>query len=100
MRTSLLLSFMMFAAPVLAADAVPEAIAPYVDDQTVLAAKIDFSKIDVEAAAKIVQSIIGETDELKAGKQAAAGAIASLKQAGITSAFALVNMADVGGVPV
>lgn len=78
-----------------------KAIAPFVDEQTILVAHVDLRRIDVEAIWDKITSLIGETlnkNEVKPPDKEVR-LIADLIRAGVTDVYFVVSLADIPPEP-
>jgi hypothetical protein len=82
-----------------AEDALPAALAPYVDDQTIAVGRIDLARVDLDVVFKQIVAISGDEKAAAASKQMATAAVADLRKAGVGVMYGVVSMADISGNP-
>ncbi len=79
------------------ARAAAAAIAPFLDEQTVLVARLDTSRLDLAGASRQAKALLGEVlaDELEKGALAGEVARTAFASAGGREAYLVVSLADV-----
>jgi Protein of unknown function (DUF1559) len=82
-----------------AEDAMPAALTPYVDAQTVVIARVDLGRIDLDAAFKRLVAITGDEQVVAVPKKLAAAAVSDLRAAKVGIVYGLVSMSDITGDP-
>src|SRR5262245_45987905 len=78
-----------------AAESLPAEITPYIDEQTVVVARIDLARIDPENIFKVVLKMGVEEKVVAVAKQQATAVLAELRKAGVGLVYVTLNMADI-----
>ncbi len=77
------------------------AIAPYLDEQTILVAHVDMSKIDIDATVELIEKVVTLSDresaKLKQSSAATQAWLDAFNKAGGRHVYAVVSLADLQG---
>lgn len=84
---------------VIAGDDMPEALSPYVDEQTVVIGRFDLDRIDLDAMQKRIVGITGDEQAVAGPKSLVASAIANWRKAKVSIVYVVISMADMTGTP-
>jgi len=96
-RSLFTLALLLTATGVARAQGAPAAIAPLLDDQTLIVARVDLGRIDVAGVVKLVGDLAGDkaaADQLKPAEEQARKMLQALTQAGVSEVYAVVSLAD------
>ena len=75
----------------------PKAVSPFVGDEVMLAARIDLAKLDFPRSARRILGSMADDVELVRMTKGVEGWVDSLKKAGATDLYFLVDLADMPG---
>ncbi len=87
-------------AQVPAGDARTAAVAPFIGDETVIAARLDLAKLDVPTTFRRIFGTLADDADLTRLSKVAESWADALKKAGATDVFILVDLTDMPGYPV